>query len=131
MPKTAAAIAKELSPKTSKNRKATIDEQTDEIGGIEVETEVVEENTFATGTPFDLVEGRPNVDFYGPLTAYGFVTTSHGEYAIPAGQILRFQAKKEWDKKTGMEVIRNYPVYEKAPQELVDYIMPVEEAVAS
>jgi hypothetical protein len=128
MPKTAAAIAKEISGKTSKNRKAAADEVEDEIGGIEVEEEAVEEEAFRTGTPFDLVEGRPNVDFFGPLTAYGFVTTAHGEYAIEYGKILRFTAKKEWDKKTGQEVIRQYPVYEDAPQELIDYVMPLEVA---
>ena len=128
MPKSAAQIAKELSPKSSKNRKASIDESKDEIGGIEDDTEVVAEDTFAPGTPFDLVEGRPNVDFFGPLTAYGFVTTAHGEYAIPHGKILRFRDQKEWDKKTGMEVVRHYPMYEKAPQELLDYIEPLEAA---
>ena len=123
MPKTAAAIAKELSPKTSKNRKAAADEVQDEIGGIEVEEEVAEVEPFRTGTPFDLVEGRPNVDFFGPLTAYGFVTTAHGEYSISPGMILRFVARTEWDKKTGQEVVRQYPVYETAPQALIDYVM--------
>jgi hypothetical protein len=129
MPKSAAQVAKEISKKDSKNRKASAEEVKDEIGGIEDDVAVIQpEREFATGTPFDLVEGRPNVDFYGPLTAYGFVTTPHGEYAIPNGKILRFDPRKEWDKKTGMEVVRNYPMYENAPQELINYIQPLEEA---
>ena len=129
MPKSAAAIAQEISEKESKNKAASKDsEGVVTEGGIKVEEPVAEVREFATGTPFDLVEGRPMVDFYGPLSAYGFVQTPHGEYAIPHGKILRFVYRKEFDVKEGLEVTRAYPQYEAAPQELIDYITPVEAA---
>ncbi len=130
MPKSAAAIAQEISKKDSKNKAEVKDPEAVVVeGGIAVdETPVVPKIPFATGTPFDLVEGRNMIDYYGPLSAYGFVTTPHGEYAIPYGQILRFIFKKEFDIKEGIEVTRAYPTYEDAPQELIDYITPAEEA---
>ena len=129
MPKSAAAVAQEISDKKTKNKaKAEEAETVIPEGGIKVEEAPEVTAEVKSGTPFDLVEGRNMVDFFGPLTAYGFVTTPHGEYAIPHGQILRFIPKKEWDVKEGIEVTRMYPVYEAAPQELIDYITPAEVA---
>ena len=126
MPKSAAAVASEISDRKTKNKKVAKVDEKHITGGIADEL-TEEPATFKTGTPFDLVEGRPNVDFWGPLEAYGFVTTPTGEYAIPHGKILRMERRKEWDKKEGMEVVRSYPIYEAAPQELLDYIKtPVE-----
>lgn len=131
MAKSAAAIAKELSDKKSKNRATSAKAEDEQIlGGIEDDpTPEVEETGYARmGNPFDLVPGRPMVDFWGPLSAYGFVTTVHGEYAIPVGKILRFEYREEFDRKEGGMVTRAYPVYEDAPQELIDYVAEPAEA---
>ena len=128
MSKSAAQIANDLSKRDSKNKKiAKVDEEVI-TGGLtdEVEEEVVAPTVAAT--PFDLVEGRPNVDFWGPFDTYNFVTTPHGEFGIPNGKLLRFEYRKEWDKKEGTEVMRAYPQYEDAPQALMDYVQPLEVA---
>lgn len=91
-------------------------------GGIEVETPDPTPPEYVTGTPFDLVKGRPQVDFWGPLETYGFVTTPYGEYAIEPGKILRLTHREEFDTKEGRMVMRTFPVYEDAPQALLDYI---------
>lgn len=134
MPKSAAATAKELSDRKSKNRAAKAVAESEEImGGIEDDTQVEEvpAGGYARmGNPFDLVSGRPMVDFWGPLSAYGFVTTVHGEYAIPVGKILRFEYREEFDRKEGQMVTRAHPVWEDAPQELIDYVAEPAEANA-
>jgi len=141
MAKSAAQIAEDLSSKKSHNKNEPAVVEADETGGIHEDDEVEVPPTVMVGgigSPFDLVEGRPMIDFFGPLDAYGFVTTRHGEYAIPYGKILRFEYRKEFDKKEGREVIRPYPVYEDAPAELVAYVVEAakaareaEEALAS
>ena len=130
MPKSAAAVAKEMSDKKSKNRAASAVAESEEIlGGLEDDT-VVEEapEPVRMGNPFDLVQGRPMVDFWGPMSSYGFVTTVHGEFAIPHGQIMRFEYREEFDRKEGVMVTRAYPKYEAAPQELIDYVAEPAEA---
>ena len=128
MPKSAAQVASELSERETKNKKvAKADEEVITGGFTEEEVEEVAP-VRQIGSPFDLVDGRPNIDYWGPFDRYTFVTTPHGEFAIPNGKILRFAYKTEWDKKEGIEVTRAYPNYEKAPQELIDYVQPVEVA---
>ena len=126
MPKSAAAVAQEISDKKTKNKAKP--EDTEIVvpeGGIKVD-EKTPDKEFSTGTPFDLVEGRHMVDFYGPLVEYGFVTTPHGEYGIPYGKILRLTPKLVYDRKEGTEVTKMIASYEDAPQKLIDYITPVE-----
>jgi hypothetical protein len=132
MPKNAAQVAQDLSGRKSENKtKKRVEEQTEVVGGIEddpVVNPVISIDGAKTGTPYDLVEGRPNIDYWGPLPGYQFVQTNHGEYAIPNGKILRFTYKEEWDPKAGTMVTRAYPKYEVAPQELINYVVPDEVA---
>ena len=133
MAKNAAQVAQEISGRNSKNKsKKTVEEQDEIVGGIEDDTPTNPVISIAdgakTGTPYDLVEGRPNIDYWGPLPGYQFVQTNHGEFAVPNGKILRFDYREEWDPKVGATVTRAYPMYEKAPQELIDYVVPAEVA---
>ena len=130
MGKSAAQIAQELAAQKKGTRNLHTDDvevADDEVGGITEEAPApVAPSRFLTGTPFDLVKGRPNVDYWGPFAAYHFVTTAHGEYAIPEGQIMRFEYRDEFDVKSQQVVTRAYPKYEDAPAELMDYIRDAE-----
>lgn len=120
----AAKIAKDLSTHSSANRESgAVSSEPEEMGGIVDEGAVaVDDRPAKTGTPFDKIPGRPNVDFWGPFEVYSFVTTPHGEFAVPQGRILRFEYRNEWDPKEGMNVVRAYPKYEDAPAELIAYV---------
>lgn len=124
MAKSAAKMAAELSEKKSANKaEAEAEVEAETMGGIDDPMPEAEAKPAGfTGTPFDLVEGKPNVDFFGPLEGYQFVQTNFGEYAIPQGKILRFEAREEWDAKQGRPIVRQYPVYEDAPAELLAYV---------
>lgn len=130
MGKNAAQVAQEISGRKSQNKtKKRVEEQEEIVGGIEDETApnpvvAILDGDTKTGTPYDLVDGRPNIDYWGPLPGYQFVQTNHGEYAIPVGKILRFTYKDQWDPKLGETVTRAYPTYEDAPQALIDYVIP-------
>jgi hypothetical protein len=133
MAKSAAQVAQEISGRKSENKtKKRVEEQDEIVGGIDEQVAtnpvitILDEGK--TGTPYDLVEGRPNIDYWGPLPGYQFVNTNHGEYSITEGMILRFEYKEEWDPKVGQMVTRAYPKREKAPQELIDYVIPAEVA---
>jgi hypothetical protein len=133
MGKSAAQVAQDISGRKSENKtKKRVEEQDEVVGGIDEKVDanpvisILEEGK--TGTPYDLVDGRPNIDYWGPLPGYQFVQTNHGEYSLSQGKILRFTYKEEWDPKAGQMVTRAYPKYEKAPQELIDYVMPAKVA---
>lgn len=133
MAKNAAQVAQEISGRKSSNKtKKRVEEQDEIVGGIDSEAPnpvvSIGDEPVKTGTPYDLVEGRPNIDYWGPLPGYQFVQTNHGEYAIPNGKILRFSYKEQWDPKIGEMVTRAYPTYENAPQELINYVLPAEAA---
>jgi hypothetical protein len=123
--KSAAKVATDIANRKSKNKVTTTAEvEVEKSGGIVTDEQPAQaQPAMVTGTPFDLVDGRMNVDYFGPLTAYGFVQTAHGEYAIPQGKIMRFDFRVEWDRKEGVEVTRAYPTYEDAPEELIEYVM--------
>jgi hypothetical protein len=133
MGKSAAQVAQEISDRKSENKtKKRVEEQDEIVGGIDEKPPsnpvITILDGVKTGTPYDLVEGRPNIDYWGPLPGYQFIQTQHGEYSITEGKILRFTYKEEWDPKAGTMVTRAKPQYEKAPQELIDYVLSAEVA---
>lgn len=71
------------------------------------------ETTKVTDLPTEMPMMAP--DSYGPFADYTIQTTPHGQFGLPAGHRMTFEAGQVYLKKLDRTVEMMVPVYEKVP----------------